>query len=329
VREGRPIRTKDLPDELQRYRSFRSSKSNKHPLAKKMSPTFRLRHAKAAWTRYVWLLDKVPNSDPNVKSYVHAYVQDQLGKNAFKDAFEAESADEVFWKVTRSVAHYVPHGKTTLSRKVVPTNFKIEKADLNAAGVTTFQAWIEHHDRKETVGEIAKEADPQSWSRVFPDTFVRAHRILNAKVPERFAEPDSYESQIGEPWGTAGGPAPFYENAQLTFGGATLASFRTLLNMSFDVHETTPKEGEVMIEYSLNEALSNTVLCLTRAGGPDVDHAEKGTCKVTLQGGKVTTSAAKTVRSSDDVPFADEFNLLALPFWATWITDILVKSTSK
>lgn len=97
--------------------------------------------------------------------------------------------------------------------------------------------------------------------------------------------------------------------------------------------------GTVRTDYSLQEALWGSVLFFVSPSGPDVDDGiaanRQPLCSISLTKKKnakdstpnrITITAGKNVRFSEEASFAEEQNAFALPLWSTAIIAGLVKS---
>jgi hypothetical protein len=287
-------------------------------------------HTTAMWSTYNWFC-KRGYAEPSEAVETHI-VGKKFGEPRYAKAEEdvpkeaKDDPDAVFFSFFKNLLPDKVEGvkKADWDRIRKEATYKTLEAGCDGKNVTRFHAVVTHPARSdETIEKIAREIDPRNWSKNFPQLFSKAYRVdKDAPYRDRFQDPDPKDDETGKSF-----TGVLFEDASIDLAAVRVLRGRTLLNVDFSVSE---KDGEVGCKYSLQEALSNHVLCLVSPSGPDVDSGPEGVYKVKLTGKKpnqkVISRAGKDVRFSSKCHFSDEQNAISLPLWSLSIIAGLVRS---
>jgi hypothetical protein len=276
------------------------------------------RHASAVLAQAHYLRCKAGQPDvADLKAHVNASLR--LVGVASEVFHDARNSDEAF-----SLA--LGGARANGQALDVTTEATVDLGVIRVSGKAQHDTPGAGHDTAETVGEVAKEADPQKWSSIAPEMFVTSYRIREAQCGDRYEDPDRFDGEYDSDGSWRG---PLFETVQSAMG-ARVATFRNVLDIDFNVSRTDDHNGRICVAYSLHEPLSNSMLGVQRPGGVDVDSGGPTDYEIVLSGSEknthVTTRLAKSFRFSEDVEFYEELNVMALPFFRLWIHQVLLNS---
>jgi len=303
----------------------------------------RSRHALGAWQHYDWLHHRLRGStDPAV----HEHLQ-KVTKMLHLDPSPNIKADEAgveptLDEIDRAFAEELlpPLAHRLEKRDGRFETFHVKEAQVDAFGVTRFEAELVVFDDEETLGSVATKTDPRAWCEHFPEIFVSTYCIEPSDCKDRRVDPDPWFGNapinLGQSWN-----GYLFEHSQLTLGALPIVSGRNILQINFHVDK---KQNTVTTTFSMHEPLTSSVLWFLSPGGPDVDRSpsagiavkleekvpsppiktRKKTGKKTVK--RVTSTAGKHVRFSPDITFSEELNAVALPLWMVAITDGLFRA---
>lgn len=207
-------------------------------------------------------------------------------------------------------------------------DFEIIEAMIDALGVTRFAARVSRPAKHgDDIAQLALEADPQRWKHTLPDTFAES---VVTSVPSPDDPFDDLVPLIPAPVGAWKGS--LFEAAEFPLlPGMNATEFRNSLNVDYaiEANHAAPDDptGVIALEYSLYEALSNSVFGGPRTrGGLDVD---SGSAKVDLTATQLSFMARKNIRVTAATSLHSELNLFALPFLTCWLSAWLIGAVCR
>jgi hypothetical protein len=172
------------------------------------------------------------------------------------------------------------------------------------------------------VADFTKLVDPQDWTLVAQQTFLKAYRTLDANSPANpFDNPSVGPSAPGTTWHNK-----FFEHAQWAISGAAFSNFRNMLEIDYAPESPTGASLRTSMKYELYENLTQEVLGFKDFGGIDIDSGTV-TIEPDTSGVALTKMVAlKKLRFTAPVGLKTYLNWLNLPLLTMWMLGSIVGS---